>query len=153
MKIHKRAGNLCEYVDASVSASVSLSLSLSLSDVASSPATGMWHTTVTTYIGCHLFITTNQRTHPHKTNSTRARGGPWSDLELAPFAVHAISAIKPPRVESLGEKRKAGLLCNKVLNHWRDINPKLWHTLSMHQQQQALEKPNQICFAYQSPKG
>lgn len=80
---------------------VPLSLPLSLSLSAAN---------ATTYGACHLFITTNQRTHPHKTDSTRARGGPKADLavalememelELRLDAVHAISAIKPRRVES-----------------------------------------------------
>lgn len=46
-------------------ASVTVSISVSFS-------------AATTYEACHLFITTNQRTHPHKTDSTRARGGPRS---------------------------------------------------------------------------
>lgn len=110
----------------------------------------------TTYGACHLFITTNQRTHPHKTDSTRARGGAKADLavalememelELRLDAVHAISAIKPRRIESHwnwrgitggGEAHR----CNKVLNHWSDINPKLWHTLSMQKENQS--KANQ----------
>lgn len=41
----------------------------------SSFSPSIWQFSIGRTIGCHLFITTNQREHPHKTHSPRAQGG------------------------------------------------------------------------------
>jgi len=108
-------------------------------------------------IGCHLFITTNQCEHPHKTDSTRAQGGPpfsspWGSTIQGSSSLSTRSVqlrVESDRIGSgsawawafsshLGWVALGSIffflgpgLCNKVLNHWHDINPKLWHTLSM----------------------